>query len=209
MILVDSPVANVANIARALRASGATLEVSRDPAAIARAAKIVLPGVGSFGAAMAWLHDTRIDGALREAVAQGAFLLGICVGHQVLFESSEEMGVTRGLGILRGHVRLLEGSLPVPQIGWNRLRFSGAPSRMPAVEATAAPLLFTGVDEGTSFYFVNSYAARQVESEIASADYDGAFTAAVQRDRVFGVQFHPEKSSTAGLRVLGNFVACN
>lgn len=153
-----------------------------------------MPGVGSFGAAMAWLRETRIDAALQQAVANGAFLLGICVGHQVLFESSEEMGTTRGLGLVGGDVRRLEGSLPVPQIGWNRV--------------TAEGPLFAGV-EHEAFYFVNSYAARDAESEVASADYDGPFTAAVQRRRVFGVQFHPEKSSAAGLRVLRNFVACN
>jgi glutamine amidotransferase len=143
---------------------------------------------------MQWLVETRIDAALREAVANGAYLLGICVGHQLLFDSSDEMGVTRGLGMIRGDVRKFEGALPVPQIGWNRVRARGP--------------LFDGV-ESEAFYFVNSYAARGVESEIASADYNGPFTAAVQRERVFGVQFHPEKSSAAGLRVLRNFVACN
>jgi glutamine amidotransferase len=189
----------VANIARALRASGAALSLSRDAETIARAPKIVLPGVGSFAAAMTWLRETRIDAALREAVANGAFLLGICVGHQLLFDSSEEMGTTRGLGLIRGDVRKYEGALPVPQIGWNKLRIGAIP------EWT----LFEGIEEGTAFYFVNSYAARNVENEIASADYDGPFTAAVQRERVFGVQFHPEKSSSAGLRVLRNFAACN
>jgi glutamine amidotransferase len=184
----------VANIARALHASGAALTLSRDAAVIARASKIVLPGVGSFAAAMAWLRETHIDAALRDAVANGAYLLGICVGHQLLFDSSEEMGTTRGLGLIRGDVRKYAGALPVPQIGWNRVRACGP--------------LFEGV-ESEAFYFVNSYAARGVSSEIASADYDGPFTAAVQHERVFGVQFHPEKSSTAGLRVLRNFVACN
>jgi imidazole glycerol-phosphate synthase subunit HisH len=193
-ILIDSPVANVANIARALRAAGASLDVTRDPQSIARASKLVLPGVGSFAAAMRWLEETRIDAAIREAVASNAFLLGICVGHQLLFDSSEEMGTTRGLGLVSGEVRKFEGALPVPQIGWNRVRARGP--------------LFDGV-ENEAFYFVNSYAARDVTSEIASADYNGAFTAAVQRERVFGVQFHPEKSSSAGLRVLRNFVACN
>lgn len=192
--LIDSPVANVANIARALRAAGADLDVTRDRDVIATSRKLVLPGVGSFAAAMAWLAETRIDSAIREAVANDAFLLGICVGHQVLFDVSHEMGVTRGLGLVRGDVRPFDGPLPVPQIGWNRVQARGP--------------LFDGV-EGEAFYFVNSYAARGVASEIAWAHYNGPFTAAVQQQRVFGVQFHPEKSSRAGLRVLRNFIACN
>ena len=194
MILVDSPFANIANIARALRAAGATLEVTRDARRVASAAKVVLPGVGSFAAARAWLAETGLDRALLQATNRGAWLLGICVGHQLLFDSSEEMGTTRGLGLVRGDVRRFAGALPVPQIGWNRVSARGP--------------LFDGV-EREAFYFVNSYAARGAASEIASADYDGPFTAAVQRGRVFGVQFHPEKSSRAGLRVLRNFVACN
>ena len=191
--LIDSPVANVANIARALRTVGAELHVTRDADAIRAARKIVLPGVGSFIAAMRWLQETRIDDALRDAVKSSAMLLGICVGHQALFESSSEMGNTRGLGILRGHIRMLDGPLPVPQIGWNR------------VDVTPSPLL-AGIASGTPFYFVHSYAATDAASEIGRAYYGGAFTAAAQDRRVFGVQFHPEKSSTAGLRVLRNFV---
>lgn len=194
MILVDSPFANIANIARALRAAGATLEVTRDARRVASAAKVVLPGVGSFAAARTWLAENGLDRALLQATNRGAWLLGICVGHQLLFDSSEEMGTTRGLGLVRGDVRRFAGALPVPQIGWNRVSARGP--------------LFDGV-EREAFYFVNSYAARGAASEIASADYDGPFTAAVQRGRVFGVQFHPEKSSRAGLRVLRNFVACN
>ncbi|HJQ38696.1 MAG TPA: imidazole glycerol phosphate synthase subunit HisH [Thermoanaerobaculia bacterium] len=193
--LIDSPVANVANIARAIRASGASLELSRDPATIARAEKLVLPGVGSFGAAMSWLLKTRIDAAIRNALANGAFLLGICVGHQLLFDVSHEHGPLRGLSVLGGEVHRLEGPLPVPQIGWNRV--------------TARGPLFEGIEDNTSFYFVNSYAVRGAKSEVASAEYNGRFTAAVQQERVFGVQFHPEKSSRAGLRVLRNFVAWN
>ena len=193
--LIDSPVANVANIARALRTVGADLQVTRDPAAIAAAEKLVLPGVGSFIAAMRWLEEHRIDAAIHEAVNRGVTLLGVCVGHQLLFDSSQEMGTTRGLGLVRGDVRKYEGSLPVPQIGWNRITIV-------AKEKT----LFDGVENGV-FYFVNSYAALNAPDEIASADYGGTFTAAVQRDRVFGLQFHPEKSSAAGLRVLRNFVA--
>ena len=194
MTLIDSPVANVANIARGLREAGAALQVTRDADAIARAAKVVLPGVGSFIAAMRWLEENRIDDAIRTAVKNGASLLGVCVGHQALFETSHEMGVTRGLGLVAGEVTKFEGALPVPQIGWNRVTTNGSP-------------LFEGIASGTSFYFVNSYAATNAPDEIARADYGGPFTAAVQNGRVFGVQFHPEKSSTAGLRVLRTFVA--
>jgi glutamine amidotransferase len=167
--------------------------------------------VGSFAAARAWLTSTKLDAALREAVSDGAFLLGICVGHQLLFDSSDEMGVTPGLAFVRGGVRKLEGALPVPQIGWNKLQFGGAAGFSPVTASgglkPAAPL-FEGIPAGTAFYFVNSYAASNAEDEIASADYGGSFTAAVQRDRVFGVQFHPEKSSRAGLQVLRNFLSC-
>jgi len=190
--LIDSPVANTANIARALRALGADLHITRDPDEIARAQKLVLPGVGSFIAAMRWLEETRIADALR--INTTASMLGICVGHQLLFDLSYEMGTTRGLGIIRGTISKIDGALSVPQIGWNRVTCRGP--------------LFDGIASGTAFYFVNSYAARNATSEIARADYNGAFTAAVQHGRVFGVQFHPEKSSTAGLRVLRNFLAC-
>jgi glutamine amidotransferase len=190
--LIDSPVANVANIARALRVTGAELEVTRDRNAIAGARKLVLPGVGSFIAAMRWLADNKIDTAIHEAVNRGASLLGVCVGHQLLFDGSDEMGTTPGLGLVRGDVHKFGGILPVPQIGWNRVVARGP--------------LFEGVEDGV-FYFVNSYAASNAPDEIARADYGGPFTAAVQRHRVFGVQFHPEKSSAAGLRVLRNYIA--
>jgi glutamine amidotransferase len=187
--LIDSPVANLANIARALRAAGADLRVTRDAAAIRAARKLVLPGVGSFIAAMSWLVENRVDAAIRDAVADGAALLGICVGHQLLFDLSHEMGTTPGLGLVRGEITKYDGPLPVPQIGWNRVTSRG-------------PLVDGGV-----YYFVNSYAATSTPHEIARADYGGPFTAAVQNGRVFGVQFHPEKSSAAGLQVLRNFIA--
>jgi glutamine amidotransferase len=190
--LIDSPVANVANIARALRAVGAELHLTRDAGKIAKADKLVLPGVGSFVAALRWLTANKIDTAIHDAVTRGASLLGICVGHQLLFDVSHEMGTTPGLGLVRGEVHKFAGILPVPQIGWNRVAARGA--------------LFDGVEDGV-FYFVNSYAASSAPDEIARADYGGPFTAAVQNGRVFGVQFHPEKSSAAGLRVLRNFIA--
>lgn len=192
--LVDSPFANIASIARALEAAGAAVERTDDAERIARAERLVLPGVGSFAAAMGWLARTRIDAALRGAASRGAYLLGICVGHQLLFERSSEMGDTAGLGLVPGAVTRMEGSLPVPQIGWNRVEGRG-----PLFEDVARE----------SFYFVHSYAVRGAADEVARAAYDGSFTAAVQRGRLFGVQFHPEKSSSAGLRVLRNFCAWN
>ena len=191
--LIDSPVANVANIARALRAAGATVTTTNDPQGVRDAQKLVLPGVGSFGAAMSWIEQSGISDALRDAIARGTPLLGICVGHQMLFDSSDEMGVRSGLGIIAGAIRRIDSALPIPQIGWNRIRFNGNP-------------LFDGIATDTPFYFVNSYVATGVDDEIAVADYGVPFTAAVQRSNVFGVQFHPEKSSTAGLRVLTNYV---
>jgi len=187
LILIDSPVANVANIARALRAVGAELHVTKDADAIAGARKLVLPGVGSFIAAMQWLQSNAIDIAIKRAVDSGASLLGICVGHQLLFDVSYEMGTTAGLGLVRGEVRKFEGPLPVPQIGWNKVTSKVLPD--------------------ASYYFVNSYAALDSPHAVARADYGGPFVAAVQNGRVFGVQFHPEKSSRAGLQVLRDFVA--
>jgi glutamine amidotransferase len=192
--LIDSPFSNAANIARALRHAGASLVVTRDPEVVAAAPKLVLPGVGSFAAAMRWLVETRIAVSIHEAVQRGGALLGICVGHQLLFDVSHEHGTTPGLGLVRGAIEQFDGALPVPQIGWNRVQGRGP--------------LFDGV-ASEAFLFVNSYAARGASSEIATAEYNGPFTAAVQCDRVFGVQFHPEKSSSAGLRVLGNFIAWN
>jgi glutamine amidotransferase len=190
---IDSPVANTANIARALRSAGAELRITADPKEIAAARKLVLPGVGSFKAAMSWLESTGVDTAIHEAVARKTPLLGICVGHQLLFESSEEMGVTRGLGLVRGEVKRIQSTLPVPQIGWNRVDIEEEE-------------LFGGIGSGTPFYFVNSYVASGTPAEIARATYGMRFTAAVREGNVFGVQFHPEKSSTAGLQVLRNFV---
>ena len=194
--LIDSPYANIANIGRALREVDAEVDVTADAAVIAGAEKIVLPGVGSFAAAMQWLSDRSIDAAILSAVTRGAALLGICVGHQLLFDQSNEMGVTRGLALLRGDVRRLPDVLPVPQIGWNRVTFDANP-------------LFAGVASGTPFYFVNSFVAADAENETANAEYGVRFTAAVQKGRVFGAQFHPEKSSVAGLQVLRNFVSWN
>lgn len=191
--LVDSPFANLANIARALDSVGARLTISADPRDVAAATKLVLPGVGSFAAAMQWLRDRGLDAALRTALASGSSLLGICLGHQLLFDRSDEAGDTAGLGIVRGRVSRFECDR-VPQIGWNQLHL-----RRPSA-------LFDGVSNRADVYFVNSYRVSATDDAIAVASYAGEFVAAVQRGRVFGVQFHPEKSSSVGRTMLRNFV---
>jgi imidazole glycerol-phosphate synthase subunit HisH len=193
--LIDSPYANVASIARALEHSGANLTITADPGRIELSSKLVLPGVGSFAAAMEWLESSAIASALRAAASRGAALLGVCVGHQLLFDSSDEMGETKGLELLRGRITRFETSLPVPQIGWNPTRMEPDP-------------LFEGIEPNSSFYFVHSYRASGLAtgSAIATASYGEDFVAAARSGRVCGVQFHPEKSSTAGLRLLRNFV---
>lgn len=193
--LIDSPFANLDSIARGLRAVGAELSVSRDPDTVRRSEKIVLPGVGSFAAAMRWLVQSGVARAIRSAVERDASLLGICLGHQLLFDESEEMGQTAGLGLIAGRVRRFPSSVRIPKVGWNHVDPKGDP-------------LFDGVEDGSSFYFVHSYRVEGVrdEDEIATAEYGGRYNVAARRGRVCGVQFHPEKSSHAGLRLLRNFV---
>lgn len=193
--LIDSPFANLDSIARGLRAVGGDLNVTREPDDVARAERIVLPGVGSFATAMTWLGESGVSDAIQSAVEHGSSLLGICLGHQLLFEESEEMGPTRGLGLLEGKVRRFPAGVRVPKIGWNR------------VDAKDDPL-FRGVEDGSSFYFVHSYRVEDVvrEEEIATAEYGGRYNVAARKGSVCGVQFHPEKSSKAGLQLLSNFV---
>jgi imidazole glycerol-phosphate synthase subunit HisH len=194
-LLIASPYANLFSVARALQEAGADLELTADARVVEAASQIVLPGVGAFAAASRWLESTRIAAAVRSAITRGASLLGICVGHQLLFESSDEIEPARGLAFVPARVSRFEVGLPVPQIGWNRVQHNGDP-------------LFDGILSGTPFYFVHSYRAAAVPDvlEIARADYGESFNAAVRNGRVAGVQFHPEKSSTAGLQLLRNFV---
>jgi glutamine amidotransferase len=193
--LIDSPFANLDSIARGLRAVGAELSVSREPAVVSRSRNIVLPGVGSFAAAMRWLVQTGVADAIREAVDRDASLLGICLGHQLLFDESEEMGETVGLGLISGRVRRFPTGVRVPKIGWNQVDSSG-------------DVLFEGIAASSSFYFVHSYRVEGVaaEHQVATAEYGGRYNVAARRGRICGVQFHPEKSSRAGLRLLRNFV---
>ncbi len=184
----DYGVGNLHSLAKALERAGARVRVCTEARGLDEAECVVLPGVGSAHRVMAQLAPA-VD-ALRQKLASGAPALGVCVGMQVMFESSEE-GNARGLGLLPGAVRRLTAPM-LPHIGWSPVAHAGGP-------------LFEDIPSGEYFYFVHSFAAGPAGA-LATADYAGPFAAASRQGNVFGVQFHPEKSSAAGQTLLRNFV---
>ena len=198
--IVDAGVGNLGNLARALEHLGAKPEITDDPARIARARTLLLPGVGAFRPPRERLRGA-LEAALRGALEGGASLLGICVGFQLLFESSSEFAEserpTDGLGLLEGRVVELPRSVMWPHIGWNALR-----------DLRPHPLL-QGLAEGDCAYFVHGFAPDAVPQAdvLATCTHGRAFAAVAARGRVLGAQFHPEKSGEVGLRLLRNFLA--
>jgi imidazole glycerol-phosphate synthase subunit HisH len=193
--IADYGIGNLGSVTKAFRRAGAEVALTADPEALRRADALVLPGDGAFGATMDEMTRRGLVPVFREAAAAGTPLLGICIGMQLLFEESEEHGRHRGLGFLPGRVRRFDGGLPVPHMGWNRLR----PRRPHA--------LLDGLADGAYVYFVHSYFCDAPdEVVIASSDYGRDFPAVVGRGHVLGVQFHPEKSQAVGLRMVANFV---
>ncbi len=193
--IVDYGAGNVTSVARALGHLGRDCVVTADAAAVARAERIVVPGVGHFGATRALL-DTGLGAVLARCIARRTPVLGICLGLQWLFESSREAPGVPGLGVFRGRCRPLPAAVKSPHVGWDQLDIDGS-SR-----------LLRGLSTGVYAYFAHSYCAPLVDDTVASCDYGEGHTAAVERGAVFGVQFHPEKSGEAGLTVLENFCAC-
>lgn len=191
--VVDLGVGNLPNVVRAFRRLGAAVNVVSQAEDVALARRLVLPGVGAAPKALERLRKDGVEEALRQAVANGAWLLGICLGHQLLFEELTEFGVHRGLGFLSGVVSPLPAGVRVPHLGWGQ------------VETTRPS--FRSLD-GRWFYFVHSFAAQaSPEDEAAVVEHGGLrFCAAAQRGRVVGVQFHPEKSGQAGARFLREFL---
>jgi imidazole glycerol-phosphate synthase subunit HisH len=199
--IVDVCSGNLRSVERALVAAGATVTITRDPEVVRRADKVVVPGQGAFGVFMRGLADRDLAEALREAISSGRPYLGICLGLQVLFESSEEQGPIAGLGILGGRVARLaptDPRLKVPHMGWNRVH---------QVERARDPL-FASIDDNAYFYFVHSFHAVPTDPSIlaAEAEHGTRITAAIRKDNVFACQFHPEKSQAVGLRLLSSFV---
>ena len=193
--IIDYGVGNLRSVEKAFAAVGCDAVVSADEDILQTVERLVLPGVGAFGACMKALTERGFDQLVCERVAQGTPLLGVCVGMQMLFEESEEFGRTRGLGLLRGRVIRLSGDLVVPQVGWNQIR-----------QRLAHPLL-QGIADGAFFYFVHSYYCEPADSSVvlAETDYGVAYASVVTHENISGVQFHPEKSQAAGLRLLANF----
>jgi imidazole glycerol-phosphate synthase subunit HisH len=197
--IVDVCSGNLRSVERALARAGGDVAVTRDAAAVRRADKIVVPGQGAFGMFMRGLVERGLGDAVREAIASGRPFLGICLGMQVLFESSEEQGPCDGLGVIPGRVVRIAPAGPhikVPHIGWNRV-----------VHHRTDPML-AGVADGAHVYFDHSYHAVPDDPAIVALDSDHGIpiTAAIRKDNIFACQFHPEKSQTVGLQILRNFV---
>ena len=196
--IIDYGVGNLFSLRSSLNKIGADTVVTADPAVIARADKLILPGVGAFADAAKKLRDSGLDQVIKAEAAAGKPIMGICLGMQMLFEKSYEYGEHDGLGLLKGSVVPMEGSIPaklkIPHIGWNALKFQGESK------------LFKYIKEGDCVYFVHSfYASGCEDSLIATAEYGKDLTAAVARDNVMGCQFHPEKSGDVGLNILRAF----
>lgn len=191
--VVDYKAGNLTSVMKALRAAGADPVLTDDPAVVRRAERVILPGVGHF-AATQFLEDHGLKAAIEEKIAAGVPFLGICVGLQWLFAGSTEAPGIAGLAAFPGLCDRFAPGKKVPHVGWNSL----------AIRSDSK--LFSGISNNSFVYFTHSWRAPVTNATAAVADYGETFTAAVERDNVFGVQFHPEKSGETGLRVLHNFL---
>lgn len=199
-VIIDYDAGNIESVRKALQYLGENPVLTRDGEEILQAERIILPGVGAFGDAMEKLHRYGLTEVLKKAVRQGIPFLGICLGLQLLFESSEESPGVDGLALLPGKIlRIPSGEgIKIPHIGWNSLSY---PSQ---------GTLFEGIPEDAYVYFVHSYYLKAEDETIVKAvtDYGVPIHAAVEKGNLFGCQFHPEKSSRTGLKILGNFLDC-
>ena len=208
--VIDYGVGNLLSVSRALLHCGAQVQVTSDPATILAADRVILPGVGAFANGMAALRANGLDAVVHQVAAAGTPLLGICLGMQMLMESSTEFGATSGLGLIPGRVVQIPGHTTsgephkIPHIGWNALVHPPTQTH-----ASWSGGLLDGIAPGEAVYFVHSFMAQPTDPAHRLADclYGGiAVSAAVQRGQVLGCQFHPEKSGEVGLRVLNNFL---
>lgn len=194
--IIDYGMGNLHSVSKAVERLGYTTVISANADEILAADAAILPGVGAFGDAMQQLVSTGLADVVKQFVATGKPLLGICLGMQLLFQSSEEHGFNEGLNLIDGKVVRFQGEFKIPHMGWNKISFK-----------QASPI-FNGLEEGY-VYFVHSFHAKLTNSEnlLADTDYYGPVTAIVNKDNVFGMQFHPEKSGDLGMKLLENFLA--
>lgn len=197
--IIDYGVGNLFSLKSSFSAIGQEVVVTKDIDVLKRADKLMLPGVGAFEDAAKKLRDLQLDKVLKDEVNKGKPLLGVCLGMQLLFDKSYEYGEHKGLGLIKGEVKpiseIIPNKLKVPHIGWNSLRFKKPDSK-----------LFKYIKEGDYVYFVHSYYATNCQSNVSAVtEYGAELTAAVEDKNVFGCQFHPEKSSDAGLNILKAF----
>ena len=192
--IVDYGAGNLVSVKKALDWLGQECAITSDPAKVTTATKVVLPGVGHF-TSTASLERTGLKLAIADSIGRGIPFLGICVGMQWMFAGSEESLCTRGLGVFDGECKRFPDSVKSPHVGWNQL------------DLEASSRLLRGVPPASFVYFTHSFRAPVTGTTVACCDYGGRFSAAVERDYLFGVQFHPEKSGEIGLKILGNFCA--
>jgi len=195
VVIIDYGVGNLRSVEKAFAAMACEAIISSDERVLRKGERLVLPGVGAFGACMKALKERGFDRLVQERASEGTPLLGVCVGMQLLFDESEEFGSTRGLGLLRGSVRRFSGELVVPHVGWNR------------IHQQRAHELFEGVEEGAFCYFVHSFYCEPLDQQVVvgETEYGVRYASVVAQENVCGVQFHPEKSQEVGLRMLRNF----
>jgi len=197
--VIDYGMGNIHSVKKALEAKGGRVTVTDSPAEIKKAEKLVLPGVGAFGDAMAVLEKKGLAAAIKEHIAARKIFLGICLGMHLLFDRSQESDGVAGLGILKGTVRKFAGGpgLKVPHMGWNQIRFK-----------KSACKLFQGIPDGSSVYFCHSYYPQPEDPGCIAAvtGYGADFASIIWQDNVYAMQFHPEKSQETGLALVENFV---
>ena len=192
--VIDYGAGNLQSVRNTIEALDAQFEITNNPEVVKRAHKLILPGVGHFGQMMRALDELQLREPIVQQIKSGTSLLGICVGLQCLFEGSEESPESRGLGILPGLVRRFQGEVRVPHMGWNSL------------DACRPTRLLTGLSPHPYTYFAHSYYAPVLPETAATCTYIQPYSAVIERDNLYAVQFHPEKSGSVGLRVMQNFL---
>ena len=197
--IIDYGVGNLRSITKSVEILGGNPVITTDNKVVAKADGIILPGVGAFKPAIKMLKDSGLFEVIKDFAAEGKPILGICLGMQLFFSKSTEGGVAKGVDLIKGVVEKLPNKKKLPQMGWNTVKF-----KIPNLK----PQIFNGVKNNSYFYFVHSYYCNPIDKKaiIATTDYSKVFPSIVQKGNIFGMQFHPEKSSEQGLELLKNFV---